>query len=161
MKTKTKLALITLLLFCSLWTPRLIAGSRMGISINLPLVQINDEPEMAVITGTNIYFIYGYEHDYFFYDGYWWRLHDNRWYRSDHYNGKWKYRKNKYVPAPFFKLSPKWRKMNKPHSGIKYQDMKKNWKKWDKEKHWDKKQDEKHDKDKPKKDKKSSGKGRK
>ena len=155
---KTKLALITLLLLCSLWTPRLIAGSGVDISINLPQVQIKDEPEMAVIPGTNIYYIYGYEHDYFFYGGYWWRLHENRWYRAHHYNGKWKYRKNNYVPASFKKLSPEWRKMTTTHSGIKYQDMKKNWKRWDKEKHWDKKHDEKDDKDKN--DKRKHGKGR-
>jgi hypothetical protein len=161
MEMKTKLALITLLLFSTLWMPHLIAGSRLDVSINLPVVQINDEPEMAVIPGTNIYFIYGYEYDYFFYDGYWWRSQDNRWYRSNHYNGTWKYRKNRYVPAPFFNLSPEWRKMTPTHSHIKYQDMKKNWKQWDKEKHWNNKQDQKDDKDKSNNDKRRHGKGRK
>jgi hypothetical protein len=147
---KIKSALLAVLLLSCLWTPRLIAGSGVDVNINLPLVQIKSEPEMAVIQGTNIYYIIGYEQDYFFYGGYWWRTHDNRWYRAHHYNGKWKYRKNMYVPASFKKLPPDWRKKNTTHSGIKYQDMKKNWKKWDKEKHWDKKQD-----------KENSGRGRK
>ena len=141
MKIKIKSALITLLLFSSLWLSRLTAGIEVEININLPLVQIEEEPVMAIVPGTNIYFIYGYEQDYFFYGGYWWRFHDNHWFRARHYNGRWKYRKNKYVPAPFFNLSPQWRKMNTSHSGIKYQDMKKDWKKWEKEKRWEKKQD--------------------
>jgi hypothetical protein len=172
---KTKLTLIALLMLSSLWTPRLMADTDVKININLPLVQIKDEPVMAVIPGTYIYFIYGYEHDFFFHGGYWWRFNNNRWYRAHHYNGPWKYRKDKYVPAPFFKLSPEWRKMVTAHSGIKHQDMKKNWKQWEKEKRWDKKQDQKgikkeikeekqdkkDDKDKPAKDNKKSGKGRK
>ncbi|MCF7920871.1 MAG: hypothetical protein K9N06_13250 [Candidatus Cloacimonetes bacterium] len=158
---KIKLAFIALLLFCTIWMPRLIAGADLDVNINLPLVEIQEEPEMAVIQGTNIYYIYGNNHDYFFYGGYWWRLHENRWYRAHHYNGTWKHRKNKYVPAPFFKLSPTWRTGNSNHSPIKYQDMKENWKKWDKEKHWDNKQNKKEDKHEPKKDKKRSGHGRK
>jgi hypothetical protein len=158
---KTKLAFVALLLFSCLLAPRLIAGFGVDININLPIVQINEEPEMAVIPGTNIYFIYGYEYDYFFYDGYWWRSQDDRWYRSNHYNGTWKYQKNRNVPAPFFKLSPEWRKITPTHSHIKYQDMKHNWKKWDKEKHWNNNQDQKNDKDRSKKDNGRSGKGRK
>ncbi len=172
---KTKLMLIALLLLSSLGTPGLLADTDVKININLPLVQIKDEPTMAVIPGTYIYFIYGYEHDFFFYGGYWWRFHHNRWYRANHYNGPWKHRKNKYVPAPFFKLSPEWRKMAIDHSGFKYQEVKKNWKQWEKEKHWEKKQDQKEmkkdikegkqdkkeEKAKNDKDNKKSGKGRK
>lgn len=158
---KMKLALITILLFGYLWTTRLMAGLEVEINISLPSVQIEEEPVMAIVPGTNIYFMYGYEQDYFFYGGYWWRFHDNRWYRARHYNGKWKYRKNKYVPAPFHNLSPGWRKMHTTHSGIKYQDMKKNWKKWDKEKHWEKKQEKNDDKNKSKNHNKNSSKNRK
>lgn len=88
MEMKTKTALIAIMLFCTLCTLRLMADIEVEININLPLVEIKDEPVMAVIPGTNIYFIDGYEHNYFFYEGYWWRVHNNRWYRARHYNGK-------------------------------------------------------------------------
>ncbi len=163
MKPKITLSLLVIMLGAILSQPAL-AETEVSININLPIVQIREEPVMAVIPGTYIYFIYGYEHDFFFYGDYWWRFHHNRWYRAHHYNGPWKYRKNKYVPAPFFKLSPEWRKMAVIHSGFKYQEVKKNWKQWEKGKHWDKKVEKKEDKKekaKQDKDNKKSGKGRK
>lgn len=164
---KTKITLIALLMLSSLWASNLMAEVDVNINVNLPLVQMREEPVMAVVPGTYIYFAYGYEQDFFFFGGYWWRVYNNRWYRANHYNGPWKFRKNRSVPAVFFKLSPEWRKMAITHSGFKYQEVRKNWKQWEKEKRWEKKQDkkdqkqEKRDNGKQKKDDNKSGKGRK
>lgn len=140
---RTKITLITILLISSLYIPALQAGTDVNININLPLIQVKQEPVMAVIPGTYIYFFSDNSVDFFFFGGYWWRLHGNRWYRANHYNGPWKFKHNKYVPAPFFKLAPGWKSQPFSHSGIKFQEMKNNWKQWEKEKRWDKKQDNK------------------
>lgn len=172
---RTKIAVVSVLLIMSLWIPALKADVDVNINVNLPLVQLKEEPVLAVIPGTYIYFIYGYDQDFFFFGGYWWRFHHNHWYRSSHYNGPWKIRKTKYVPLPLIKVPADWRKMTVVHSGFKYQEVKKNWKQWEKEKHWDKKQDKKEikqdikeekqdkkdNKKKSEKDNRKSGKGRK
>lgn len=158
----------------------LVSGARadvdVNVSVNLPVVQITEEPVMAVIPGTYIYFIYGHQHDFFYYGGFWWRFHHNRWYRAGHYNGPWKYRKDKSVPPHLLRLPADWRRMNVVHSGFKYQEVKKNWRQWEKQKRWEKQngpkgnggekmkdqpgQDQKG-KEKPGKDNKKSSKGRK
>jgi len=172
---KTKIAILVTILAGSLSVPSLMADVDVNINVNLPVVQMKDEPVMAVIPGTYIYFIYGYEHDFFFYGGYWWRFHHNYWYRANNYNGPWKMRKTKYVPLPLTRIPSDWRKMTVANSGFKYQEVKKNWKQWEKEKRWDKKQDKKeikqeireekqdkkNDKKKNDKDNRKSGKGRK
>lgn len=165
---KTKITLIALLMLSFLWASNLRAEVDVNININLPLVQVNEEPVMAVIPGTYIYFFTHNSMDFFFFDGFWWRFYGNRWYRANHYNGPWMFRKNKYVPAPFFRLSPEWRKQAFIHSGIKYQEMKKNWKQWQKQKHWEqkmekkeKKQDKGSKQEKQIKDNQKGGKGRK
>jgi hypothetical protein len=172
---RKNIIIVAFFLFGTILSSNLMAEVDVSINVNIPLVQFEEEPVMAVIPGTYIYFIYGRNDDFFFFGGYWWRFHHNRWYRATHYNGPWKFRKNKYVPATFFKLSPDWRKMVVTHSNLKYQDVKKNWKQWEKEKHWEKKQDKKEikkdlkeekqdkkeDKGKKDKDNRKSGKGRK
>lgn len=173
MKTKITLLLFVIILGAILSQPAL-AETEVNININLPLVQVHEEPMMAVVPGTYIYFIYGHDYDFFFYGGYWWRFHNNFWYRANNYNGPWKIRKIKYVPAPLLKLPPGWRKQAAIHSNLKYKDVKQNWKQWEKEKHWEKKVEKKEnqidkakqdkakqDKTKQDKNNKNSGKGRK
>lgn len=117
----------------------------VNVNIGLPVVQISETPVMAVVPGTHVYFIFGHSQDLFFFGGHWWRAHNNRWYRAGHFNGPWKLRKGTSVPHPLLKLPPEWRRMNVVHSGLKYQEVKKNWKHWEKEKRWDKKEGSKGD----------------
>ena len=155
--------LVTLLALTALMVSGARADVDVNINIGLPVVQISEEPVLAVIPGTYVYFIYGYQHDFFFYGGYWWRLHHNRWYRAGHYNGPWKLRKGRSVPAQLLRLPPNWRQMNVVHSGFKYQEVKKNWKQWEKEKRWESKKDNKGIKQDSKGDKqgKDADKGKK
>jgi hypothetical protein len=153
-----RITLVALLVLTAMMVSGAQADVNVNVNIGLPAVQISEEPVLAVIPGTYVYFIYGNQHDFFFYGGYWWRLHQNRWYRAGHFNGPWKLRKGRSVPAQLLRLPPNWRQMDVVHSGFRYQEVKKNWKQWEKEKRWEKKDGAQGDKGQKMKDKPSQDK---
>ena len=109
----------------------------VDVNIRLPVLAVGSDPMMAVIPGTYVYFVVDQEVDLFFYQGYWWRLHGNRWYRAAAPGGPWRFFKT--VPPPLLKLPPGWRRLPPGHAKFKFAELKKNWKRWEKEKRWDKK----------------------
>lgn len=56
----------------------------VSIGINLPVY-----PELVLVPGYPVYYAPQVRANYFFYDGFYWLYHDDRWYVSDWYNGPW------------------------------------------------------------------------
>ncbi|MDI6740090.1 MAG: hypothetical protein QME74_06975 [Candidatus Edwardsbacteria bacterium] len=127
----------------------LVADVDVNVNIGLPVVVLDSEPELAYIPGTYVYFIFGREDDFFFYQGYWWRPHRNRWYRSGLYNGPWVVIAPRRVPGPFLKLPNGWRSLPPGHARLKWGEVKHGWKQWEKEKRWDNKGGQKEGKARP------------
>ena len=77
--------------------------------------------------------------DILFFQGFWWRPYEGRWYRSRDYQGSWTVVAPGRIPPGLKKLPPNYRQGLSPgHQRIKHQEVKKNWKTWEKEKYWDK-----------------------
>src|SRR4030065_2899291 len=69
-----------------------MAAIDIHISIPLPpLIVFPSPPEVVVIPETYVYVGPDSDVDIFFYDGWWWRPWEGRWYRSRHYDSGWGY----------------------------------------------------------------------
>jgi len=110
----------------------------------LPPIPFVVPPEVVVIPGTNVYVAPDIDVDLFFWDGWWWRLWEGRWYRSHYYNRDWGYYNN--VPSFYFDVDPGWRGYYRDHNWygarwdyerIPNQRLQRNWKSWQNDRHWE------------------------
>ena len=84
------------------------AGVDVGVSISLPpLIVFSAPPEVVVIPETYVYVVPDVDVDIFFYDGWWWRPWEGRWYRSRHYDSGWSYYRR--VPSFYRRVPSGWR----------------------------------------------------
>jgi hypothetical protein len=114
------------------------AGQSEAAQVNLPAVRFAAPPSVVVIPGTYVYMVPDSDADVLFFQGYWWRPYEGRWYRSGSYNGRWSYIDSRRVPGGLRGLPQDYRQRISPgHDRIAHRDVQKNWKKWEKEKHWD------------------------
>jgi hypothetical protein len=76
--------------------------------------------------------------DVLFFQGYWWRPYEGRWYRSRDYKGRWRYVEHRSIPRGLRALPQDYRHRLSPgYERIPHRDVQRNWKKWEKEKYWD------------------------
>jgi hypothetical protein len=147
--TMKKLLFGTILLALVLVFPiPTMARVDVGISISLPpLIVFAAPPMLIVLPETYVYAVPDVDADIFFYNGWWWRLWEGRWYRSHYYNRGWGYY-NK-VPSFYFDVDPGWRGYYRDrnwyghrwnYQRIPHQQVQRNWRSWVKSRHWEKQQ---------------------
>ena len=118
----------------------------VGVSIPLPpVIQFSGPPVMVVIPETYVYAVSDVDEDIFFYEGWWWRSWDGRWYRSRDYSSGWSYYRN--VPTFYSSIPPGWRNDYRDrrwrgnqwdHQRVQYQELQQNWSTWEKSRYWEK-----------------------
>jgi len=135
-----------LALLCVFPVPSM-AGVNVSVGISLPpLIAFSGPPEVVVIPNTYVYAVPEVGVDIFFYNGWWWRSWEGRWYRSKHYNSGWSH----YGRAPsFYRQVPSgWRNNYRDrrwdghqwnHQRIPQRQLQRNWRTWEKNKHWERK----------------------
>jgi hypothetical protein len=144
-----KLLFVSMLLAFALVFPLpTTAGVDVGVSISLPpLIVFASPPEMVVIPETYVYVVPDSDVDIFFYDGWWWRPWEGRWYRSRNYGSGWVYYRR--VPNFYSGIPSGWRNDYREHrwggqpwnyQRIPQQQVQRNWSTWKKDKHWEKQQ---------------------
>ena len=127
-----------------------MAGVDVNVSIGLPLpplIVFAAPPELIVLPETNVYVVPDVDVDIFFYNGWWWRPWEGRWYRSRNYSSGWGHYRN--VPS-FYPGIPsgwrndyrdhRWRGNQWNHQRIPHQQVQRNWKGWENSRHWEKQQ---------------------
>jgi hypothetical protein len=122
--------------------------ARVDVDINIslpPPIAFAAPPEMVVLPGTYIYVVPDSDADIFFYNGWWWRSWEGRWYRSQYYNSGWGYYQS--VPSFYVSIPSGWRNDYREHRWkgqqwnyrrIPQQQVQRNWQGWEKNKHWEK-----------------------
>lgn len=125
-----------------------MAGVDVGINISLPPpIVFAAPPEVVVIPETYVYAVPDVDVDIFFFDGWWWRPWEGRWYRSRHYDSGWVYYQR--VPSFYGRIPSSWRNDYRDHrwgghqwnyQRIPNQQLQRNWSNWEKNKHWEKQQ---------------------
>src|SRR5512143_3780007 len=69
-----------------------MAGIDVNVGIALPPpIIFAAPPELIVLPDTYVYVVPDIDADIFFYDGWWWRPWEGRWYRSHYYDRGWRY----------------------------------------------------------------------
>ena len=148
MKRRLIAATLLFLPFTPLFATGVCAEVNLSIGINLPMagIPVSTSPDVVVIPGTYVYFVPSAQEDLFFYHGYWYRPHKNRWYRSADYNGGWVIISFDNMPSPVRDINPGFRRVPPGHEKIPYGQLKKNWKSWEEERRWERvgKADERH-----------------
>lgn len=144
MKKMTRIVFVPGLLMLCLglaWVPASSAGVSVGVGINLPAYTFEAEPELVVIPGTYAYTVPDAGVDIVFYQGFWYRPFEGRWYRARGYNGPWGFVERRRVPGFFHRLPPDYRHHHPGYDRIRYGDFRKNWRGWERNRHWDKHHD--------------------
>lgn len=116
----------------------------IGISLPPPIV-FPAPPAVIVVPETpSVYVVPGIEIDLFFWNGWWWRPWEGRWYRSRYYDHGWGYYDR--VPSFYFDVDPGWRGFYRDHNWhgrrwdyhpIPHKQLHQNWQGWQKDRHWE------------------------
>jgi len=139
----------TLLLALVLAVP---VPSKAGVDVNIsvgfpPPIVFAAPPEVVVIPETYVYAVPDVNVDLFFYNGWWWRPWQGRWYRSRNYNSGWGYYQS--VPSFYSNIPSGWRNdyRNRRWGGhqwnyqrIPNQQLQRNWNTWERNRYWEKQQ---------------------
>lgn len=135
---KTSLFIAVVALFLALGLSAQGEAARIDITIALPPVVFSSPPPLVVIPGTYAYFAPGADADILFYQGYWYRPYEGRWFRAAAYNGPWVGIAVDSVPPVLLEIPPDFRHVwhGRPH--IPYGDFDRHWKKWEKDHYWEK-----------------------
>ena len=124
--------------------------AEVNVSVNIPLpplIVFASPPEVVVIPETYVYVVPDFHDDIYFYNGWWWRPWEGRWYRSRNYNSGWVYYQR--VPSFYRRVPSGWRNDYRDHrwggrpwnyQRIPHQEVKQNWSGWQKDNHWEKQQ---------------------
>lgn len=125
-----------------------LAEVSINIGVSLPpLIRFAAPPRLVVVPETYAYVVPDVGVDIFFYDGWWWRPWEGRWYRSRHYNSGWYHYKK--VPTFYRQIPRHWRNEYRQRHWrghqwnavpIPHHEVQKNWKDWKKNKYWENKQ---------------------
>ena len=123
-----------------------MAGVNVQVNISLPPpIVFAAPPEVIVIPETYVYAVPDLDVDIFFYNGWWWRPWEGRWYRSRHYGSGWVYYQR--VPSFYRGIPSGWRNDYRDHrwgghpwnyQRIPEKQLRRNWSSWEKGRHWEK-----------------------
>jgi len=123
-----------------------MARVAVNVSINLPPpIVFAAPPALIVLPETYVYVVPDVDVDIFFYNGWWWRPWEGRWYRSRHYDSGWAYYQS--VPSFYREIPSGWRNDYRDHrwgghqwdyQPIPQRQLQQNWSTWEKSKHWEK-----------------------
>ncbi len=121
--------------------------AQINININIPLpptIEFSAPPDVVVMPETDgVYVVPDIDVDLFFWNGFWWRRWEGRWYRSPYYDRDWVYYDA--VPRFYFNIDPHWRTYYHNHSWyghnwnyqrIPYERLRQNWKTWQANRSW-------------------------
>jgi hypothetical protein len=121
--------------------------AEVNISIGFALpepVYFERPPELIVLPDTrSVYVVPESDFDLFFWNGWWWRPWQGRWYRSRSYNRGWNYYNN--VPSFYYDVDPGWRDSYRArnwsghrwnYERIPHQRLQNNWKQWHDNQYW-------------------------
>jgi len=124
------------------------AMAAVNVRVNIalpPVIEFGRSPELIVIPGTYVYTAPDVDVDIFFYNGWWWRPWEGRWYRSRHYDSGWAYYRS--VPTFYKRIPPRWRDNYRDRQWEGYQwnyeripenQVRVNWRTWADRRHWEK-----------------------
>ena len=122
------------------------AGVDVSIGFSLPPpIVFSAPPEVIVMPDTiGVYVVPDIDADFFFWNGWWWRLWEGRWYRSRYYNRGWAFYRD--VPTFYYDVDPGWRRYYRDrdwyghrwdYERIPSRRLQQNWRRWNNNRYWE------------------------
>jgi hypothetical protein len=122
--------------------------ARVDVNVSIilpPPIMFAAPPALIVLPETYVYVVPDIDEDIFFYNGWWWRPWEGRWYRSRHYDSGWA----RYGSIPsFYRGIPsgwrndyrdrRWGGRQWDYQQIPHEQLQRNWSTWEKSRHWEK-----------------------
>jgi len=109
-----------------------------------PPIALEGPPDVIVMPDTDdVYVAPDVNVDLFFWNGFWWRPWEGRWYRSQYYDRGWGYYNG--VPSFYFDVDPGWRGYYRGHNWyghrwnyqrIPHHHLHQNWRSWHNDQRW-------------------------
>ncbi|MBI5100935.1 MAG: hypothetical protein HZA16_02395 [Nitrospirae bacterium] len=121
----------------AIFSSQAYAGVSVGIGVNIPSFRFAAPPHLVVVPGTYAYFAPETDVDIVFFNGYWYRTYEGRWFRARGYNGPWGVIAPSRVPGVLIELPRDYRHIYREHPRIAYRDFNRNWRRWERNKHWE------------------------
>jgi len=90
--------------------------AQVSVRIGIPLpppITFSAPPATVLLPHTGVYVAPDVAVDLFFFDGWWWRQWEGRWYRSRDYRSGWGYYQG--VPSFYGRVPPRWREDYRAH----------------------------------------------
>lgn len=122
--------------------------ARVDISVNIglpPPIAFVHPPEVIPLPETeSVYAVPGLDIDLFFWNGWWWRPWEGRWYRSRYYDHGWVFYSG--IPVFYTHVDPgwrgyynnrNWRGYNWIYRPIPHRDLRRNWQSWHNDRYWE------------------------
>ena len=92
-----------------------MAGVAIGVGVALPPPIVAAPPDMVLLPNApGVYVAPDVNADLFFWNGWWWRPWEGRWYRSRYYDHGWGYYRN--TPRFYSQVNPGWRGYYRSHN---------------------------------------------
>lgn len=110
-----------------------------------PPVTFHRPPQLVVIPETYVYAVPSIDIDIYFFDGWWWRSWEDRWYRSRSYSSGWVY--YQHVPVFYRDIPREWRRFYRErrwrdhdwdYHPVPYREVERNWQSWERNRYWEK-----------------------
>ena len=117
--------MILIILFLSWPLKNGRAEVNLNINIEAPPVIVEEPAEVVLIPGSGVYFVADGGTDLFFYAGFWWSPHGDRWYRSRVYNGPWIVVEHRHVPVQIVRVPRDYRARYRKAKHVPYGQWKK------------------------------------
>ena len=117
------------------------AGVGVSINIGLPTFVLPAPPPVVVIPGTYLYAVPDIDVTLLFYQGYWYRPYEGRWFVAFSYNGPWAFIELSRVPRVLIDHPPTYWRVPPGHHRIPYAEFRAKWGRWEHERHWDQDRD--------------------
>ena len=116
-----------------------------GMGISLPPIRFYGPPDVVVMPDTDdVYFVPDIDVDIFFWNGWWWRPWEGRWYCSQYYDRGWAYYNN--VPSFYYDVDPGWRGSYRDrnwyghrwdYDRIPHPRLQQDWESWHNNRYWE------------------------
>jgi hypothetical protein len=117
----------------------LVSSAEVNVTIGIPAPFVFTAPPDLVVVPSGEADVYMVPDTpgLYFYNDWWYRFDNGRWYRARRYDGRWGFIERHRVPGFVADMPPDyWRHLPRNYHRIHYGDFHRHWREWGRDRHW-------------------------